>query len=474
MKYDDIKFSPLSLIDDFGRVFFKNGRVYRAINNDKKEFCIDFLNSPLFTELSNKNLIPKTQLTDINVEGFGLVLEHEKLLQTYQHEWSFDMFKDAALMLLEINTICHKYGYELKDGHPYNILFKGTKPLYVDFGSIVLKVNKAWTAYNEFVEAFAVPLFFWNEGNTYVVRKLLASYPYKMFTIPEKTLISSYLLTLLDNNPFRYRIYLKNKFICSTIRKYKLISLLIKLVNAFTKRITVSKARYLSYQGSYIPLSRLIEKLEKIKAPNQISIWQNYHLKIYENSESDEPTYRFSRILELIKEREDQIESVVDLAGNSGYFCSLLAKKTKISKIILSDYDENAINSAYNRFKKEDQLKKIYTVLLNFMVPVDMIGTPRRFKADAVLALAITHHLLLTNKYSISAILDKIKDYANKFVFIEFMPLGLWDGNDDYPSIPAWYNINWFRKEFCKVFILQQEEMLEVNRILFVGKPIDY
>jgi hypothetical protein len=30
------------------------------------------------------------------------------------------MYKDAAILIFEINRICNKYGYELKDAHPYN------------------------------------------------------------------------------------------------------------------------------------------------------------------------------------------------------------------------------------------------------------------------------------------------------------------------------------------------------------------
>jgi hypothetical protein len=470
MKENNIHFSQFSMADDFGRVFFKEGKVFRAIYNEKKEFCLEFLSSPLFNELSIKNLIPKTEIADFNIEGFDLVLEHEKLLETYQHEWSFDMFKDAALMLLELNNICNKYGYELKDGHPYNILFKGTNPIYVDLGSIIIKQNEDWVAYNEFIEAFAIPLLFWSEGKTYIVRKLLEGYPYKMHTIPEKTIGNSGILNLLDYNLTQYNLNLKNKVLFTTHKNNKLISILVRTLNAFNRRILGAKTRSFYYQKSYIPLGIIMRLLNNSEPPELISSWQDYHQKVYKDSETSDPIFRFSRILTLIEERGNQIDSVIDLAGNAGYFCSLLGKNSKISKILLSDYDENAINSAYNRFKSNDNLKKINVVLLNFMAAPDMIGTSKRLKADIALAMAVTHHLLLTNKYSISAIFEKIKSYSNKYVFIEFMPLGLWGGEVTYPVIPDWYNIEWFRNEFCKFFDLLSEEKLDLNRVLFVGK----
>jgi hypothetical protein len=54
-------------------------------------------------------------------------------------------------------------------------------------------------------------------------------------------------------------------------------------------------------------------------------------------------------------------------------------------------------------------------------------------------------------------------------VLIEFMPLGLFDGTST-PPIPSWYSVDWFRSNFAKQFELLQEETLEENRILFVGR----
>ena len=71
----------------------------------------------------------------------------------------------------------------------------------------------------------------------------------------------------------------------------------------------------------------------------------------------------------------------------------------------------------------------------NFMLPTD----PNIFdiiKSDIVLAMAVTHHLILGQKLSIDFIFSQIKQYANKYVFIEFMPLGLWGGKEILPKIP--------------------------------------
>lgn len=90
-------------------------------------------------------------------------------------------------------------------------------------------------------------------------------------------------------------------------------------------------------------------------------------------------------------------------------------------------------------------------------------------KRDCVFALAITHHLLLKDHYSIDQVLDRIRNYANKYVYIEFMPKGLLSQHED-PAIPEWYTREWFKKAFEKYFKLLHDETLEINRQLFIGK----
>ena len=92
-----------------------------------------------------------------------------------------------------------------------------------------------------------------------------------------------------------------------------------------------------------------------------------------------------------------------------------------------------------------------------------------RFKSDCVIALAVTHHLLLSQGYGYDRIFETIKSYSNRLVFIEFMPLGLYDGRQA-PSLPKWYNKENFEASFLKYFTVLQIEQLEINRILYIGQ----
>lgn len=472
LKLSDLVFSTKSMMDDFGRVFFMDNRVFRAIQNDKKEYCLELIKSKLFTELQEKELIPKTSITEYSIDGYDLILEHERLTETLQHEWSFNMLKSAAEMVLQVNEICSGYGYELKDAHSLNILFKGTKPLWVDIGSIAKSQSKNWIAYNEFVSSMLVPLLFWSEGKIYVTRKLLESNFHRIDVLPTELMVESDLLSILQTNIRRHNFTFSRKKIISTKNKVKWINGIKDLVNTSLNILTKRKdVQLIQYTAEYIPYAASKSILNKLVSPPVSSYWQNYHNQYYSDNGKLKPSKRMERIIELIK-NTDEINSVIDLAGNQGLVCKLIRSSTKVENITLTDYDSNAIDFAFTSIKKE-KINNINLLLLNFMFTRDLKDTSNRIKSDLAMALAVTHHLILSNHYSPEAIFERVKMYSKKYVMIEFMPLGLWAiDSDDKIQVPEWYNENWFKSKFENYFKIIKQEKLEDNRILFFGEII--
>lgn len=467
-------------MDDFGRVFFADGKVYRAIQNESKEYCLQLLNSDLFRELNEKKLIPKTVIANITIEGCELVLEHEKLVHTLQHEWTFNMLKNAALMVFQVNEICNKYGFELKDAHTLNVLFRGTFPVWIDFGSISPKKDKNshWFAYEEFLASFIIPLIFWSENKSLIARKLLESNFHRMATIPPQTYKESGLIDLLKTLKDPYRFNFRTKTIFITNEKFALLSKFSDRSKVLFKQITGRNTSLFSYRNEYdsiehlsqlFPFEKIEEFIKTLPEPTLKSAWQGYHQKYYSKSDSTSYSARFKFVLELIKGKEE-IDSIIDLAGNEGYFSQLLSRELNLKQIILADYDENAIDSAYKTFYSLNS-EIVHTLLLNFMFTPDIRGTSKRLQSDLAIALAVTHHLLFSGTFSLQAIFERLTLYSKKYVIVEFMPLGLWGTGDIYyPELPQWYNLNWFRTVFLNYFNIIVEEKLEKNRILFFGE----
>jgi hypothetical protein len=220
-------------------------------------------------------------------------------------------------------------------------------------------------------------------------------------------------------------------------------------------------------------LRKQVEQFSGTKAESE---WGKYHDEFCRDGKDIKSTGRFDRILEIVKNH--QMKTVTDLGGGQGVLSRLLVQRANVEKAIIIDFDGQAVDAMYNRVKTlEGENRKIVPVLLDFISDTSLLGYEKcfpysegRFKSEAVMALAVTHHLLLRQKRSLDFILNVMARYTKKYAFIEFMPLGLWSEGGTVPPVPSWYTIQWFRNHFGKYFRLLLEEELEKNRILFFGK----
>ena len=155
---DAIQFLSTRRLDDVGSVLEWDGRVFRAICPEQAAFVRSLLTSGLLDDLIGRKYIPKTWTTDLHIDGFDLLLEHERIWPVvYPQEWTFSMLKDAALTIYEIARIAKGYGYNMKDAHGFNMLFDGTAPKLCDIGSFIADECAGWWPYGEFLERFYLP-----------------------------------------------------------------------------------------------------------------------------------------------------------------------------------------------------------------------------------------------------------------------------------------------------------------------------
>ena len=421
---DEISYPSGNPVDPFGRVFFMDNRVLRAVTHEYKFFCEQLLSSSLIEELTEKELIPRTTVIKYNMKGYSLVLEHEKIMHTKPTEWVFSMLKDAGLAILEVNKLCKKHGYCLKDAHPWNISFKNNKPIFLDFGSIVSKDENVENFFlQEFRDTICYPLILWSRNEEMFAQALLSN-PLNIYkrTIPENTLAQSNLMKNILTS----------------------LELPLESNEAFISSLNLPKS--------------------------ESTMWESYQVEFFDEINKNNFCQRFKRfqvIKNLIDEYSPNQKTIIDLAGNMGAMAFYLQKNGSYEKIINVDYDESAIEVSYRKLRELNS--SVETYLLNFMLPKrDDVSTS--LKSDISLSLAITHHLILSQGFSLDFIFSRINEYTDKFVYIEFMPLGLWGGGEELPDIPIWYTEEWFREGFVKKFDLVRREQLEKNRIIYIGK----
>ncbi|MBP7653001.1 hypothetical protein KA977_06245 [Candidatus Dependentiae bacterium] len=474
---DEIKFIDTSLGDETGRVFIWENRVFRAIRNDSSERVKELFSCGLLYELISKKMFPESTITEYEIENYSLIIEHNKIsFVTYPYEWSWSMLKDAASLIIEINIVCMKYGYQTKDCHSYNILFDGSRPKFVDLGSFVKRNNKdsGWNAYEQFLQYYYYPLKIWGNGNMFIAKAVLS----ELYEMPH------YEYWYYKFPVIRFFKVAKIRRIIELCFKLRKISVIARRENYNTKKyagflkmaVLFDKLKILPFQKiDFYKIQNKLAKLTNSKCGD--TRWSAYHNAYKDSAGNIIPSERFKFVIDLISKYP--VYSVVELACNQGILSILLSRLPQIKKIIATDYDANAVNVLYNFCckNKNDYYSKITPAVMNCFYPeiVGLCIRPEiRFKSDVVISLALTHHLILRQNIPIEYIFKTFALYTDKYIITEFMPLGMYDGSERSKKVklPEWYNIEWFRNAFKKYFNLVIEEKLEINRILFFGEKI--
>lgn len=455
--------------DSKGYIFDWNGKIYRAIYASYEKDIMELFQCGLIDELTNNDLFPRTEITKYKTVDCNLVIQHDKIsVHTLPSEWSFSMLKDAALTTISVNIIARKYNYQTLDAHGFNILFHRGAPIYIDIGSFVKIENEffctkfGWRPYGEFMRSFFAPLKMWSLRESYFARHALYGEQIPMTTFWR---FRSRFLRMI---PIKW--LMKFDFIY-----YKYKSLNTIPVGKFQRMASVSDSRkkiakfvmWLARNKlllfSSVDLEKLSCRIKKISKPRTPTVWANYHK---ETKNSDR--YRF--ILSAIKKYK--IRTLLDMAGNAGFLAYLINENCNVEHVICFDYDENAIDDLYDNIK--DKKTTIVPCLQDFRISImdtNFKTAHERFKSDAVVALALTHHLILSQGLTLDFIMARLRCFSCKYVFVEFMPLGLYDSRiGTIPVVPSWYKIDWFREGFEKYFTLLEEKELDANRILLIGK----
>lgn len=136
---EEIHFHPTSFCDRHGRLFTWQGELYRALTTEGAALCRRMLKAGIVEKLVRVNLLIETEMTNLTVEGFETVVRHRRLpFVSLPSEWSPRMLRDAALLLADLEIALAREGLGLNENDitPANVLFDGTRPVYIDFGSI--------------------------------------------------------------------------------------------------------------------------------------------------------------------------------------------------------------------------------------------------------------------------------------------------------------------------------------------------
>ena len=449
-----------SFRDPSGFLFRINGSIHRQINQSyQKEY--DFLmDSGLYKNLvDEKLLVPheEVEIPPLLQDTVYKVIKPETIpFISYPYEWSFSQLKQAALTTLEIQKIAMKYEMTLKDCSAYNIQFQNGKPILIDTLSFEkYEEGQPWKAYRQFCQHFLAPLALMSHTDirlNQLLRIYIDGIPLDLAKklLPTRTLTMFSLLSHIH-------IHAKSQ------KHYE------------DKDIKI-KERKIGRRSFIGIVESLHSGVKKLKWSGDKTEWGNYYS---DTNYSDEA---FSQKKEFVSKflKEINPKLVWDLGANTGTF-SRLASDMGINTISF-DIDPVAVEKNYLQCV-EKQENKILPLLLDLTNPSPNIGWANnermsfvdRGPADAILALALIHHLVISNNVPLSRIVEFFKKNCNNLI-IEFIPKTdsqiqrLLATRED---IFVDYNKENFEKEFKKDFVIRNEVRInESERILYSMEKI--
>ncbi|HEX9200723.1 MAG TPA: class I SAM-dependent methyltransferase [Acidobacteriaceae bacterium] len=146
--------------DPAGSLSFEDDLVIRRIDACSRSVVLDFLGSTFCRTLQERGDLIDAIIDDSD-SGADLFLHHPKIrIPTYPWEWTPSQWLAAAELTLALCDEALAAGLILKDATPLNVLFDGTRPIFVDILSFERRDPKSsiWLAYGQYVRTFLLPL----------------------------------------------------------------------------------------------------------------------------------------------------------------------------------------------------------------------------------------------------------------------------------------------------------------------------
>jgi hypothetical protein len=426
-----------SFRDPSGYVYWEDGNLYRKINPCYQEDYSLLISSGLYKSLIGKDLL-------IQHEGVREDLIRPEVVPfiSYPYEWSFSMWKDAALVTLEVQKRAMRKGMVLKDASAYNIQFVGGKPLLIDTLSFTrYERGRPWVAYSQFCRHFLNPLCLMAYKDVrlgQLARVYMDGIPSDLASrlLPLRTRIRPSLLGHIHAQGLGER------------RSWKKIS---------------PKMSKLSLEALIDSLESTIGKLrwEPGGGWSKYRIGNSYRTEGYLHKVSTVSGY-----LGQVHPRR-----VWDLGSNLGYFSRLAGKSG--ANVVSFDSDPACTELHY---LERDGCLPLTVDLTNPSPGIGWENLERkslidRGPTDLVLALALVHHLAITNNIPLGDVARFLSTLGRSLI-VEFVPKEdpqvqrLLSSRDD---IFVDYTEDNFRQEFGRLFrIVEESKIQNSSRVLFL------
>jgi hypothetical protein len=441
---NEVTFHPLSFQDEAGRLFTWREGLYRGISAQSAPFLADFLQGDAGKKLVADGLLIDTEVTQFALDGFNMVLRHRLLpFVSYPFEWCAAMFKAASLTIIDLAISLSRHDMMLKDGHPWNVLFDGCRPVWIDLTSIIPgDGSREWPAKDEFYDNCVNPLVLMSQGREKLAKSIIAENEIVPHADLEALGVSRSLTVdvataLLSRVPEQRR-----KALRKTLRPLR---------SLFRKKNEPSPALSLRQR-----LEQMKVEVENIPVP----FWE-----AQESHHSFEPDGGWNAkqlsMHKILSQKKPL--TVLDIASGSGWFGELAAHFS--DNVATFDTDLESISRLFASARARKL--PILPLVMDFTRPTSArglanhshISATERFQCEMVLMLGFLHELVFRyRRLGMNEICDGLALFSKRWAVVEFIP------GDDPEVGPLWsawfagYTLDNFKnalgRHFSKIEVL--------------------
>lgn len=392
-----------SFRDPAGTVFREGGRILRRVNPDALAAIESFLATQTAQQAADEGaLVRSTRLSEN-------LFEHERIpFPSYPYEWPAEMLHAAGKRTIELARRALGDGFGLKDATPYNVLFRGSRPVFVDLLSFEPRdpLDSSWLAYAQFTRTFLLPLL----SN-------------QRLGMPLAPIFAGLRDGLEPETVYRWTGWLR-RFLPPFLTLVSIPKWLSGRENGSTYQ---PKPAASAEQARFI-LDRILaaceRQLDALAPRPSDSLWSGYleHKSLY-NSAQFEQKETFVREALAIARPFD----VLDVGANEGHFSFLAARAG--ASVVAIDSDAACAGSIWREASKNGL--DVLPLVVDLTRPTPATGWRNRECAsfldrarggfDVVMMLAVLHHMLVTERIPLDEIFDVAQEMTREYLLIEFV-----------------------------------------------------
>lgn len=454
-------FQSASFRDPSGFLFYTEDERYRQVNQVYRKHYDHMIDSGLYESLLKQGLlIPHDEIEGMEfpdpASGYKIIKPEVVDFISYPYEWSFLQLRGAALTTLRLARVALDHGMILKDASAFNLQFHQGRWVLIDTLSFeIYEEGEPWVAYKQFCQHFLAPLAlmaYRDQRLNLMSRLFIDGIPLDVAAklLPPRTKLRLGLLTHIHLHARSQKRYADK---------------------AVSKEQMQGKVSQRALVGLLDSLRNTVKGLAARMGDTE---WANYY------AETNYSTSAFTNKKDIVSAFIDEVnpDRVWDLGANTGEFSRLASEKGIFT--VAFDVDPSAVSQNYIQVRKEKDVN-LLPLVMNLTNPSPGLGWGHRERKSLmargpvplVLALALVHHMAITNNLP----LGKLAHFLSKICFylvIEFVPksdsqvqrllLSREDIFDDY-------SVAGFEDAFQQYFsIVKKQPVSGSERILYLMK----